>query len=389
MRTLLLYTAAAAEAASEPQWEVVSAAPEPVIGAEQAIPHGIFQGFETGNYMNVGDTYYYAATELGLCKNIRWDSTTRAGLWSAPNSKGPWTRVVTLRNSSSMYSVCKDMAAKNNKNSVAWATTLVFAPSGANGSKAVWNLFNHGGEAGRFQPGDGIVHSVSTTESIEGPYVELIGTAIPGKDVVVPDSHAFAAWELRNGSWAGFRNNVPGAKSFSVGMIYASGPSGSVGGTWRYPDNNSVPFRFGPENPQVASSYDKKWYYSVYDALTQTPQAAATPATIAGQRSSGGGSGAGGAGLCTDKTKCDSIGIAWSADGMTWAENSSTTLRVQINGNHPCGQIRTALGLVAEPTLCSGCYSVLWTGFSNASSAMSHSPGFEPVCQAIIRNVNE
>ena len=146
-----------------------------------------------------------------------------------------------------------------------------------------------------------------------------------------------------------------------------------------------MPFRFGPENPQVASSYDKKWYYSVYDALTQTPQAAATPATI-GWRSSGGGS-AGGAGLCTDKTKCDSIGIAWSADGMTWAENSSTTLRVQINGNHPCGQIRTALGLVAEPTLCSGCYSVLWTGFSTLKGT-DHT-GFEPVCHAVIRQKNE
>jgi hypothetical protein len=203
---LLLHTAATATAtAAEPQWEVVSAALEPVIGADLANPHGILQGFETGNFMKAGGTYYYSATELGFCKGIRWDSTTRAGLWSAPNSTGPWTRLVTLRNSSSMYTVCKDPAAKNDKNSVAWATTLVFAPSGANGSKAVWNLFNHGGEAGRFQPGDGIVHAVSTTDSIEGPYVELSGTAVPGKDVVVPNSHAFAAWKLRNGSWAGFR----------------------------------------------------------------------------------------------------------------------------------------------------------------------------------------
>jgi hypothetical protein len=169
-------------------------------------------------------------------------------------------------------------------------------------------------------------------------------------------------------------------------MIYASEDGGrSVGGTWTYPDNNSVPFRFGPENPQVASSTDERWYYSVYDALLQAPQAGQTAAATdqAQQIRSG-------AGLCTDKTKCDSIGIAWSADGVSWLANASTTLRVQGlhgSGNHPCGQIRTALGLVAEPKLCTGCYAVLWTGFSDKPSP-DHQ-GFEPVCQAIIRNVNE
>ena len=373
--------------AMQPQWEVVSAAAEPVIGKDLANPHGILQGFETGNFMKVNNTYYYAATELGFCKGIRWDSTTRAGLWSAPNSTGPWTRLVTLRNTSSMYTVCKDPAGQYNDNTVAWATTLVFALSGVNGSKEVWNLFHHAGEAERFQPGDGIVHLVSTTDSIEGPYVELMGTAVPGKAVVVPDSHAFAAWKLRNGSWAGFRNNVPGAKSFSVGMIYASEEGGrSVGGTWTYPNNNSVPFRFGPENPQVASSTDEHWYYSVYDALLQEPQGQTDSATVIDKNEKIESS----AGLCTDKTKCDSIGIAWSADGFSWFANASTTLRVQgLNGsdNHPCGQIRTALGLVAEPKLCAGCYSVLWTGFSDKPSP-DHQ-GFEPVCQAIIRNVNE
>ena len=171
---------------------------------------------------------------------------------------------------------------------------------------------------------------------------------------------------------------------------------GCAGGTWSYPDNNSVPFRFGPENPQVASSSDNNWYYAVYDALTQTPQAALTQVVAAAASQSGAAARTDRRqeeeeeedGLCTDKTKCDSIGIAWSADGTTWAANASTTLRVQINGNHPCGQIRTALGLVAEPELCRGCYSVLWTGFSNKSAPMQ-GPGFEPVCQAIIRNANE
>ena len=301
-----------------------------------------------------------------------------AGLWSAMNSTGPWHRVTTLRNTASMYTVCKDEAGKGLKNTVAWATTLIFAPSGANGSTPVWNLFYSGDEAGRFQPGDGIVHAVSTTDNIAGPYVDLPGTFVPGTGVVVPDTHAFAAWKLRNGSWVGFRNNVPGMEdTFSVGLIAATGDGGrTVGGTWRYSDNNSVPFRFGPENPQVSASTDGHWYYSVYDALEQPPHGSVQIDPLSHP-------------LCTSKTRCDSIGIAWSMDGVTWAANASETLRVQLGDNHPCGQIRTALGLVGEPDLCRGCYSVLWTGFSNQSNSMTHGPGFEPVCQAIIRNVNE
>ena len=119
----------------------------------------------------------------------------------------------------------------------------------------------------------------------------------------------------------------------------------------------------------------------VYDALEQTPAGAAgTPAEDAPSSPS--------APLCTDKTRCDAIGIAWSQDGTTWAAEASTTLRVQLGGNHPCGQIRTALGIVPEPGQCRGCYSVLWTGFSNVSNTMKPS-GWEPVCQAVIRNTNE
>ena len=67
-------------AASTPQWEVVSTAHKAVIGSAEAVPHGIYQGFETGFYFKVNDTYYYSATELGLCKGIIWDHTTRAGV---------------------------------------------------------------------------------------------------------------------------------------------------------------------------------------------------------------------------------------------------------------------------------------------------------------------
>ena len=318
---------------------------------------------------------------LSVCTLVYLCTLAPLGLWSAKNSTGPWHRVATLRNTASMYTVCKDEAGKGKKNTCSWATTLIFAQSGVNGSTPVWNLFYSAGEAGRFQPGDGIAHAVSTTDNIAGPYVDLPGTFVPGTGVVVPDTHAFAAWKLRNGSWVGFRNNVPGMHTFSVGLIASTGDGGrTVGGTWRYSDNNSVPFRFGPENPQVSASTDGRWYYSVYDALEQPPQGGVENGHSNHQSNHP---------LCTSKTQCDSIGIAWSMDGVTWAANASDTLRVQLNDNHPCGQIRTALGLVGEPHLCRGCYSVLWTGFSNQSNSMRHGPGFEPVCQAIIRNVNE
>ena len=83
--------------------------------------------------------------------------------------------------------------------------------------------------------------------------------------------------------------------------------------------------------------------------------------------------------LCV-RSHCDQIGVAWSADGVTWED--SALLAVQTGGSHPCGQIRTPLGLAPEPEVCTGCYSVLWTGIATEGLP-------RPVCHAIIRNVNE
>jgi hypothetical protein len=104
---------------------------------------------------------------------------------------------------------------------------------------------------------------------------------------------------------------------------------------------------FAPENPVVTTmSTDGKFYLAVYDALH-------------------GGS--------------DVIGLSFSADGFTW--QYSQILAVQTHTRSPCGNIRTPLGLVPEPSRCKGCYSVLWTG--------STKHNFRPVCHAIIRNLNE
>ena len=110
--------------------------------------------------------------------------------------------------------------------------------------------------------------------------------------------------------------------------------------------NCSAGLCFAPENPVVTTmSTDGKFFLAVYDAL------------------SGGH---------------DVIGLSFSTDGVTW--RYSQILAVQVS-SHPCGSIRTPLGLVPEPGRCRGCYSVLWTGSAGG--------GFRPVCHAIIRNTSE
>eukprot|EP00937_MAST-01D_sp_MAST-1D-sp2_P005586 g5586.t1 len=380
-----------------PQWELVEATAAPIIGEAQAKQHGILQGFETGQFQRLGNTYYYTANELGLCAGQVWDKVTRAGLWSASNSTGPWTRVTTLRNGSHMWSLCNHTEtpypeAKYNLNYVTWTPSLLHAPSSVNGSAAVWNLF-YSSKQDRSGDKDvpwglkynGISWAVSTTDSIEGPYVDVLGAGADG--VVVNGSHSFSAWKLRDGSFAGFRNNVPGQGSFSNGPIVPV-DSTVPGGEWQdagpansVQDGHYEPgkgFRWAPENAYVSASTDGKWFLAVYDPLRQPPTARVN-ASMRAAPPRGAGGDAGDPPPCSDKHACDRIGIAWSSDGLYW--DDSTLLAVQVGGNHPCGQIRTPLGLAAEPERCRGCYSVLWNGISDS--------GFRPVCHAIIRNVNE
>lgn len=224
---------------------------------------------------------------------------------------------------------------------------------------------------------------------------DLPSKIVPGSGVELPFTHAFTTWQLPNGSFYSFRNQSPNARTvsggradFSVGLERATvdggrtlgGPRVGVnaldGAGWAY-DNNTVPFPCGPENPIVSRSTDGKWWYAVYDALEQMPNDGSKKGSCSDYRSRA---------LCKSKTQCDAIGVAWSPDGVTWTANATTLLRVQTVG-HPCGQIRTPLGLVAEPERCVGCYSVLWTGFSNLKG--TDSSGYTPVCHAVVKQANE
>jgi len=362
-----------APAPKEPQWVVVESTPAPVIDEAMGLPYNIFNGFETGQYQRINGTYYLTANELGMCPKQVWDKITRAALWSAPNSTGPWTRLTTLRNASHMYSYCKDTpypypGSENLTDFVTWTPQLIFGPSSVNTSQdRVWNLFysSNQNRDGRF---NGISWAVSTTDSLTGPYVDV--RSVGPDAVAVNYSHSFAAWQLPNGTWVGFKNSVPGAKPFSVGLIVPVDPN-TPGGEWRAAGPNiavdggiGAGMHWAPENPYVRRSSDGKLYYAVYDALKQPPGNSTESQDL----------------ICRNATACDRIGMAWSVDGLAWT--SSDLLKVQTKG-HACGQIRTPLGLAPEPELCRGCYSVLWTGIQNGSD------GFRPVCHAIIRNLNE
>ena len=411
--------------AGSPKWELVSTEPLPVIGHKHpdVLSASILAGFETGQYQRIGDTFYYTANELGMCTGVVWDLVTRAALWSAKNSTGPWTRVATLRNGSHIETLCKKKkcavpckesccsGTDDEPSFVTWAPTLIHAPSSVNATgKDVWNLFyssnqnSHMGDSAF----NGITWAVSTTESMLGPYVDVVGkngSGLPpgGEGVVnvaVNNSHSFSAWKLRNGSWAGFSNNVPGAKSFSAALMVPAGDPTVPGGAWKGAGPNlasgsecSAGFCYAPENPLVTTmSTDKKFFLAVYDALEQPPidepptVTVPTPvddmppppplATGAGKP--------GGNPICSSKTGCNRIGVAFSADGVTW--KYSAMVPVQTASTHPCGQIRTPLGMAPEPERCKGCYSVMWTGISDQAGP---SGNFRPVCHATIRNVNE
>jgi hypothetical protein len=70
---------------------------------------------------------------------------------------------------------------------------------------------------------------------------------------------------------AGFKNNIPGAASFSAGLIVPAGDSTTVGGAWKSAGPNlasgsncSAGFCYAPENPVVTTmSTDGKFYLAV------------------------------------------------------------------------------------------------------------------------------
>lgn len=103
-------------------------------------------------------------------------------------------------------------------------------------------------------------------------------------------------------------------------------------------------------------------------------------------------------GQCWSNTNCNAIGVGWSSDGSVWEEaehvralSNFSMLKltllwlnilrffmeqvvVQTDPASQCGLVRTPLGIVPEPELCAGCYSVLFTGWGAPNTTTVISP---------------
>jgi hypothetical protein len=173
---------------------------------------------------------------------------------------------------------------------------------------------------------------------------------------------SFHAWQLDNGTWMGFYGShggkAPGAPpgpEWQVG--FASAPS--LAGPWtRCPWLNPASYIENPEgieNPIVTRTINRTiahTYVAVYDALM--------PDQIHGSE--------------------DVVGITQSADGVHWSPAQYVHLNATASG---CGSpVRTPQGLVAEPSRCTGCYSMLYTGVDKKT-------GYKNVCWVLLRNIAE
>jgi hypothetical protein len=233
-----------------------------------------------------------------------------------------------------------------------------------------WNLFYIGYRCHPGQSDGAIYRIVSQTEGvagIAGPYPHDNATIILDEEMGKKESweggqgdDSFHPWQLDNGTWMGFFGSHGGQSpnsppchecEWQVGLATAP----ALGGPWtRCPWLNPASYIESPEgienpivtrttNTSIASSF-----VAVYDALM--------PDQIHGSS--------------------DVVGLTQSSDGVHWSAAQYVRLNASASG---CGSpVRTPQGLVAEPTICRGCYSMLYTGHDKH--------GYANVCWVLLRN---
>lgn len=164
---------------------------------------------------------------------------------------------------------------------------------------------------------------------------------------------SFFPYQLPSGTWAAFfgshrRDNT--TLQWQVGLATAP----TLAGPWtRAHAMNPVALepdgKQATENPIVSRTQDGAWLVAVWDALRL-----AAP---------------------------HEVGISYSADGLQWSSAQYVSVWDGA-GVAPCGDIRTPLGLVPEPQMGRGVYSLLFTGDSKE-------PIYETVCRALLQNAGE
>jgi hypothetical protein len=364
------FTVATVAAAAPPRFELVSAGASPVLNASQGLAEGVLHGFEGGLYFAEGPgdglvRHLFPSECMDDVPGLPWDAHMRGGHFRSDDGGLSWARIGTTYNSSA---ACSPDGA--DRCASMWAPIPVYDVAAS-----VWRLFvvcyrigvrpacgqtdgeivmrtsavpGRAGLAGPFPEASSQV--VLNTQGVGGPPAAYEGSGAAGTQAQGTDS--FFPYQLADGSWAAFfgshdRNATP--SQWRVGLATAP----ALAGPWaRSYGRNPVAFepegKQATENPIVSKTQDGAWFIAVWDALRQ-------PAAD------------------------HEIGISYSADGLAW----STAQYVPVwpsAGEGPCGVIRTPLGLVAEPALGAGYYSVLFSG----SAA-----GYESVCRAVLQNAAE
>lgn len=371
-------------AAAPPQFQLRKYTPVPVLGKKEGATQGIEDGFEGGRFLRDEDgRYHYFPAERMRRGSGQGNGTfpsdlmMQLGHWVSdkPWEPGSWRREGTVFRSSGRYDGT-DRRASLFEGIPVWDAMdghyhffyVAYTMAPMNGSHA---YVQYDGE---------IMHAIAEKpgkQGLGGPYKD-IGAILtlqdPGTDTRWEGDQgddAFFPYQLRNGSWVAFfgsaltRQKSKGGgwnHDWYVGLAQA-GNLGLSAAKWEKLNKDRNPVRFGNtgwhagiENPIVTGTQDGEWYVAVYfDVL------------------SGG------------------VGAAYSRDGLEWLDAGH--LNLTPGPAKPCGpdRLTTALGLVPEPSLGKGMYSLLFTGRGGEGAAAAGDPknAFENVCYALLENVVE
>lgn len=309
-----------------PQLTLDSQYSEPVLTVRSKGAEGIRWGFEGGRVIKIGKIYHLFTSEM--IDNPIW-TNMKLGYWISSDGIN-WTRKATLKQGSGDFTGKDERAAL-------WSPLTIFDKENNR-----WNLFyvayksapslptnflgNHEGRIWRS------VSAIAGIKGISGPYIDKSIVLKPGKDS--------GSWEGLQGAdsffpykigkfWYAFHGSAQTEfkpiKSLLVGM--AKSTTTSLAGPWK---------RLSTLSPSKLESH-----------FIENP--IVTPAP-------------GGGYLCVyDCEGDDTIGWAYSADGITWGKGNR--LIIQPNAGRWAKDIRTPLGLIYEGN---NRFTLYYTGFEES-----------------------
>lgn len=320
--TLVCGVALRGQDAREPVLRLVRQNPTPLITVAHPDAAGNKYGFEGGRVVKVGGVYQLFTSEM--VGDPQWVKM-KLGRWTSRDGLH-WKRAGTLYESSGEFEG-KDPRAS------LWAPMPVYDEA-----EKRWNLFYVAYRSAPDRPelwlsnyDAQIWRAVSESggeEGIAGPYRDVGVVLKPGADSDLWEglqgTDSFFAYRT-GGDWHGLygsaRTEINPIRFWGVGLTSAP----AIGGPWkRVSALNPLPLekRFA-ENP-IVEPLPHGGFMAVYDV---------------------------------DVVARDSIGYAYSADGIHW--NPGRRLVIQPTAGQWASTVRTPLGLVAESD---GTYSLFYTG---------------------------